>query len=84
MIAARTAITDAELIALGIGHENPVPAMLGHHVRFQALCADLFEPSDQTLNVGHLDVNVHPVLPGLVLRNALKKQLWARPAVGKQ
>ena len=45
-------------------------------------CASFLEALGDFVDIGDLDVEVHPVLAGFGLRDALQQQLGSRPAVG--
>src|SRR6266511_28122 len=66
-------IADAELVALGIGHHVPVGAVLGQHVDSEPAGPERLKPSSLRLDVGRLDVKVHPVLDHLGFRDPLQQ-----------
>jgi hypothetical protein len=47
-----------------------------------SLGAKLDEPDRQVFDVSDLDIEVHPVLPLLLLRDTLEQQFWSRPTLG--
>ncbi len=56
--------------------------MRGHDICLNAMSAELFEATGETLDVRYLDVKVHPILARLLFGNLLKQQLRAGLAVG--
>ena len=58
--------------------------MGGHHIGSEALSAQLRQSSGQPLNIKHLDVQMHSVLPTLFLRDALKQHLRAGQSIRQE
>jgi hypothetical protein len=72
---AGAVVADAELVALGIGHLDPGRAELRADLGVLAARPEGFEPLRFELDVGGVEIDVHPVLPGLLLGHGLEQQL---------
>jgi hypothetical protein len=77
-------VADAGLVALQVGHEDPGRTALVVGAVAPPGGAEADEAASFGLDVGDLDVEVHPVLGDLRLGDALEEELRAWPAMGKQ
>src|SRR3954468_4440258 len=74
---------DAELVALGVGEDDPALAPLLDG-SFDAPRSEADQPFGLGLDVGGMDVEVHAVLAGLGLGHALEDQLVLGAVAGPE
>ena len=62
MAGGASVVAYAELVAFGISHQDPGAAVFAAWVAADALCAEAGQSVGFHLDVGNLDVEVHPIL----------------------
>src|SRR5690606_5934826 len=78
------AVADAGLVAFGVGHEDPVGAVLVEWLGSGPSGAEGFESVGFGLDVGGVDVKVHAVLDRFGFGHLLEEELGAGSAVGEE
>ena len=68
-------VADAELVAFRYGHDDPVRSVLAANACLESPCAERLEAGRFAVDVGCLDVEVHPVLDGLGFGHFLEEKL---------
>src|SRR4249919_2302006 len=65
LLSGGSAVADAELVVLWVGHDHPVRSVLASNAGFEPPCAERLEAGRFAVDVGRLDIEVHPVLDDL-------------------
>ncbi len=73
-------VADAELVSFGISHQDPGAALFAACLVADALCAEAGQAVGFDVDVGNLDVEVHPILGRLWFGHSLQQQLRAARA----
>src|SRR5262249_20189192 len=82
--AAGAPVAHTELVALRVPQEHPVVAVLGELLLLDPFGTQPAEPRRLRLDVGDVDVEVHPVLGLFRLGDALEQELWTRFTAGRE
>ena len=83
-LRSRARVADAELVTFGIGHEEPVGAVLFERVGLEPAGAKRGEAVGLGFYVRDMDVEMHPVLGRLRFGDSLQQQLRAVTFGGQQ